>query len=197
MSRDFFINGESMILVKGRSDSAISVATQLGLADSPIRLTPELRRKDLHVDAWGSELPADVQIFLAAVTVRINFIHFDRSILDTCIGLSMGGVTTGSVGQLTRAGTRMGGGLPRFAVGNNYIGLNITSPVGNKPWRFYYAYLADTPFEFPLGTDASVVSTTWRVVPYTQDPWGGGSGENTVAGTGAAGYILWDYLQDS
>ena len=83
----------------------------------------------------------------------------------------------------------MGGGWPRFNSNNHYIGLNIASPVGIEPWRFYFAYLANNPYEFPLGTEKSVVKLNWRIVPYTEDPWGNG--------TGAQGTVLFDNVLDT
>ena len=187
MARDYFINGESLVSFKGNSASSIGSLTQLGLSTDPIRVTLELHHKDIIVDAWGPEVPADVQQFLAAVTVNINFIHIDRTVLDYCLQESMGGTT--AVGTLARAGLRLGGGVSRFAVGNHYIGLNISSPVAAKPWRFYFAYLTGTPVDVPLGTEKSVISTTWRVIPYTTDPYGGG--------TGSLGTLLWDHILDT
>jgi len=190
MARSFFINGETMVSVKGNINTTISSSTQLGLADGPITVTPDFRHRDINVDAWGNtEIPADVQVFLASVGVRITLIHFDRAVLDTVLAESLGGMN-GAVGQMPRAGTLMGGnGLARFAAGNHYIGLNLSSPVGNKPWRFFYSYLTGPPVEFPLGTEKSVAVVNFRVIPYAADPWGGG--------TGALGALLWDYNSDS
>lgn len=185
MVRDFFITGECLVLVKSRSDSSIGSLTQLGLSPERIAVTPIFKHKDINVDAWG-EAAVDVQWMLAEARVRMTLVHYDRSVIDECMRLSMGFPT--AVGQLARAGTRLGGGLARFAVGNNYIGLNLTAPIGNKPWRFYYAYLMGQP-EFPLGVEKSVVTLDWRVLPYTTDPWGGG--------TGAQNYVLWDYANDT
>lgn len=201
MARDFHINGESMVFVKGAAGTLIASLTQLGLADSPIVVTPRSHYADINVDAWGGrEVPVDVQYKLSDITVQINLIHYDREVLRTCLQLSMGGglIPGGIDGALGRTGTRLGGGVGRFAAGNSYIGLNIASPVDGLPWRFYYAYLADNPATYPLGAEKSVVQTVWRVVPYTNDPWGGGTAQpNTVAGTGSAGAVLFDHVLDT
>lgn len=187
MARAFFINGESLVQVKGRSDSSIGSLSELGLAEGPIRVRPRNFHKDINVDAWGMA-PPDVQWMLGDLTVAMTLIHFDPAVLETCLMLSQGGGQA-SVGQFNRAGTLMGNNTARFGAGNNYIGLNITSPVASRPYRFYYAYLPDDAIDWPLGTEKSVVELRWRVVPFTTDPYGGG--------TGARNYILWDRTADT
>ena len=82
----------------------------------------------------------------------------------------------------------------QFGSGNLYIGLILASPVGSKPWRFWYCYLANNS-EISLGTEKSLHNLTWRAIPYTNDPWGdaGGAQPNTVAATGSTGAVLWDH----
>lgn len=197
MARDFVIAGECLVLVKGRTDSAIANLTQLALSASPIRITPEFRHLPIHVDAWG-EAPVDIQFMLATVDIVIDMIHVDWSILDVCTQLSMGGAP--SIGSTARAGQRLGNGMARFApsvvspatgygAGNNLIGLNISSPVVGKPWRFLYSFMTAPPWEFPIGAEKSVVRTNWRAIPYTIDPYNGG--------LGAYGTPLWDHQLDS
>ncbi len=176
--RDFFINGESMVSVKGPSGSLIASITQLGLSDGQIPVNFENAFDDLNVNAWGKQ-PVDVQ--------SMTLIHFDPAVLNECYRLSQAGAA--AAGVLNRAGTRMGGGFARFAPGNNYIGLNILSPVEAAPYRFYFAYLTTNPLDFPLGTEKSVVTLNWRCIPYTQDPW-----QN---GFGAQGTVWFDRLTDS
>ena len=200
MARDFYIAGEVMVYVKGRSDSGIANISELGLATDQIRVSPRSSYEDLPVNAWGRGIP-DTQWMLQYVMVTINLIHVDPAILAECMRLSQGG--GGNVGQdgvFARAGQRLGNNQARFApsqvapatgllAGNNYIGLNLAAPVNGIPWRFSYAHLADQPADFPLGTDKSVISTNWRVIPYIQDPWGNG--------TGAYNYVLWDHVLDN
>ncbi len=185
--RDLFINGESMVSVKGNTNTSIALLTQLGLSDGDIKVSLQSSFDDVQVDAWGGKMPMEVQYKLTAANLTMTLVHFDRDVVNACIRESMGG--TGAIGQVGRAGTRLGGGAARFAVNNHFIGLNILSPVGNIPWRFYYAYLADSPLEFPLGTTRSVIQMQWRVIPYTQDPWGGG--------TGSLNSPLWDHVLDN
>lgn len=187
MARDFFINGECLVSIRGAAGTAIAAATELGLADSPITVTPNFKHQDIAVDTFGGAKgpPPEIQYFLSDVTVSMNLVHFDRTVLDEVWRLSMGGATT--IGTLPRAGSRMGGNVARYAAGWNFVSLRLTSQVGNKPWHFRSAYIVagGGGGGFPLGTERSVVPIQWRVVPYVQDPWG--------AGAGSSGVVLWDY----
>ena len=186
MSRDYHINGETLVQVKGRTDSAIGSLSELGLADSPVVVSPTFFHSDINVDAWG-DAAAEVQVMLAEIRVTMSLIHFDRTVLEECVRLSQG--YPSAEGRLARAGTRLGGNNARFAAGNNFVGLNLTSPIEGRPWRFYFAYLINPPFSWPVGTEKSSVSVTWRVIPYTQDPWQGG--------LGAGNQILYDHVLDT
>lgn len=185
MARDFFINGETMVYVKGNTDTPLSGLTELGLASEKITCTPVFKGEDLIVDAWG-DVPVDVQFMLAELRVSMTLVHIDRAVLDIVIRESMAGAS--SIGSLPRAGTRMGGGVPRFVSGNHYLGLNLSSPVGGKPWRFFFAYLFDQQ-EIDMGTKRSFFVLNWRVIPYTIDPYNGG--------LGALGTQLWDHTLDT
>lgn len=190
MARDFQIPGECLVYVKGRADSGIGALQELGLADGPINVSLKFNHEDIKVDAWG-QAPPETQWMLAEATVSMNLVHFDPSILDICIMESMAGAP--AIGQMRRAGARMGNNLARFAaggaLGNHYIGLNLTAPVSLKPWCFYYSFLAQNPATYPMGTQKQVAQLQWRVIPYTQDPWGGG--------TGANGTVLWSHTLDT
>ena len=185
MPRDYLINGESLVRVRGNTSSSISSLSELGLATDAIQVRPVFKHKDIDVDAWG-EAPPEIQFMLAEVIITMNLIHFDNVVLRECLRLSMGGAST--EGTLSRAGARMGGGVARFAAGYNFIGLNIASPVGATPWRFLHSYLSATPVIYPLGTEKSIAQCTWRAIPYLADPWNDGSG--------ASGVILWDHSSD-
>lgn len=190
MARDFFINGETLVAVKGRADSAIGAIQELGLSSDQITIRPQFRHRPINVEAWGDVEP-ETQFMLAHVDISFTLIHFDRDILDVCVMESMGGAP--AIGTTARAGARLGNNKARFGaggvLGNHYIGLNFTSPVGNKPWRFYYAFLTNQPMIFPLGAEKSAVMTNWRAIPYTQDPYNGG--------LGAFGARIWDHTLDS
>lgn len=188
MGRDIYINGETMVNVKGNSGSAIGSLTQLGLTDPQgiVTITLNYNHDDILVDAFGPNVPMDEQVFLSDAEITMTLVHFDEAVLEECLRLSLAAPV---FGQLSRAGTRMGANNARFAVGNSYIGLNIASPVAAKPWRFLTAYLTGPPVSWPLGTKRSLVSLKWRAVPYVQDPWGGG--------TGSQGVVLFDRTADT
>jgi hypothetical protein len=200
--RDFQIPGESLVFVKGNVVSYISGMLALGLATDQITVSPEFKHTDLVVNACGEGVP-DVQWMLSAVNISMNLIHFDQTVLQECIRLSMGGqgaiaaLNAGTDGTMARAGQRLGGGFARFASGNMLIGLNIVSPVQANPYRFHYCYLAGTPVVLPLGVDAQVAQCNWRCIPYCVDPFGSlNATDGTTSGTGALGYKLWDHTLD-
>lgn len=181
MARSYYVNGESMVLVKGRADSAIGTLTQLGLCSDSIEITINSTRKPIRVDAYGDE-PPESQFFGAGATVRMTLVHFDYSVLEVCLQESWG--SSPAVGAMGHAGSLMGNGLARFGAGgvfgNHFIGLNILSALGQQPWRFYYAFLADNPIMWPIGTEKSLVQLTWQAVPYSVDPWNSGNGSYGV-----------------
>jgi len=200
MTRDYYINGETLVLVKGNVLSGIPTLSQLGLADSPIVLSERYHHMDIEVDAWGRRVAPEIQTFLVDVFITMRLVHFDPAILDACWRESLAGAP--AEGATSRAGARMGNNQPRFAAGNHFIGLNLTSPVGPqnipKPWRFLYAYMNDRPRIFPLGTERSLVDVSWRAIPATDDPYGGGVMQPlTTFGTGAQGAVIWDHTLDS
>lgn len=183
MPRDFFINGESMVYVRSPSSVLIGAATQFGLADSPIRVSLDFRHLEIEVDAWGRQVPPEVQCMLASCNITMTLVHFDRAVLDECWRLSLGG--TDAAGTLPRAGARLGNNAAFGAVNNYYVRLGISSPVSNKPWVFKHCYMTGNPGEFPLGTERSVVTVNFKAIPYTRDPWNDGAG--------ALDQVLWDY----
>ena len=176
MSRAYYINGETMVTV---SNNALGGTQQLGLADSPIVINMNFRHDDIRVDTFGNAgIPPELQFMLADVSISMTLIHFDASILNTCIKESMGGAP--AIGQLPRAGTLQGGQVALGAAGNHFISMGLSSPVGGQPWLFYATYLANSPVNFPLGTERSAVRCNWRAIPFSTDPWGGGTGSQGV-----------------
>ena len=176
-----------MVGVKGNSGTSIASVTNLGLSMDAISVSPRFVQEDMMVDAYGGGLiPADVQQFLADVTISMNLVHFDPDVLDVCIRETCGSQGI-AAGTMNRTGARLGGGNARFAAGWHYVSLNITSPVAGKPFRFYNCYIVQ-PFTWPMGTHKSPVVLTWRAIPYTTDPWGGG--------IGSFGQVLWDNTLD-
>ncbi len=187
MARDFWVNGESMVYVKGASASYIANLTELGLSEGPIRIIPSYRHKDINLDAWGLAA-AEVQFMLAECQISMTLIHFDRTVLAACLQESLG-ATPLNEGTMNRAGARLGNGAAPFAATNHFISLNISSPVAGLPWKFPTTYLTGPPMEFPLGTEKSSVVLNWRAIPYTTDPYNGG--------LGALGTVLWTHTADS
>lgn len=189
MARDFQINGQCLVYVKGCSSSAIGNLSELGLTTDQIRVTPVFRTRDIDVNAWG-DVPPEIQFKLAEVRISMTLVHFDYDVLNACLTESMAGAP--ALGQLPMAGARMGNNKARFGAnpnGNHYIGLNLTSPVGGRPWCFLYSMLTNPPVDIPLGTDRTAVVCNWRAIPYTQDPWNGGNGSYGVA--------LWTHVLDT
>ena len=185
--RNLFIHGEALVYVKSGADAPgdLSAKSELGLSVDPIQVSLNFNFEQVVANAWG-RAPFEVQWMGAIAQVSMNLVHFDRTLLDACLQQSMGG--GGAIGQVGRAGARMGNNAARFAAGYKFIGLNIFSPVAGKHWRFYHTYLSETPMQFPLGVERSVVQLNWTAVPYTTDPWGGGTGANNA--------VLWDHNQD-
>lgn len=168
MARNYFINGPALVSVDG---------AELGLSDSPIQVSVNMRHLDITVNAFGSEggtVPPEIHSMLADCTISMSLVHIDRAVLDTAMAKSMGGTTAGT---LAKAGTLMG-------ANSKFMSLSIKSPDGAKPWRFPSAYLAAS-FSIGLGVERSIHQLAWRALAYQADPYGGG--------TGAQGAILWDY----
>jgi hypothetical protein len=191
MARDIFINGETLVLVKGRADSAIGAVSELGLAVDSIRIRQNFVYLPVQANAWGGSIPFEEQIMLQNCVISMTLVHFDPDVLDVCLNESLGGAA--SPGQVRRAGARMGNNLARFAgggqTGNHYISLNLSSPVAGKPYRFYTSHLEGPPIEMPLGTERSLVVLNWLAIPYTTDPYGGGSGANNA--------VVYDHVLDN
>ena len=181
MARAFYVAGE--VLVKVRN---AAIGTQeLGLSDSSIVITPTFKSMDIAVDTWGSTKgpPPEIQSFLAEASVSMTLVHFDQSVLNSCIAQSMAASTAGT---LSHAGTLMGGNAALQASGNYYIQLGLSAPIGGQPWTFFACKLEGN-YSYPVGTERSVVRLNWRVIPYPPggDPWNGGQGAN--------GVVLWNY----
>lgn len=189
MTRDFQISGPALVRVKGHTGSSIPVATDLGLSDGPIQPQFTYNHNNLSVDAFGGQagVPPDVQWMGAEASITMTLVHFDQAVLAECMRLSMANAS--AEGVMRRAGRRMGNNLARFAVGNSYISLSITSPDAGLPWRFLTAFLTGTPMQYPLGVERTGVILQWRAIPYQADPYGGGTGQE--------GAVLWDHNLDT
>jgi hypothetical protein len=173
VARRIVVNGESLVYVKGPAGSAIANLSELGLSDNPIVISIQPSHKEVLLDAWG-DVPLDVQTMNTQATCTMTLIQFDPDVVEEIARLSMGGAS--ATGRVARAGTLLGNGLARFAAGNNYFGLNIASPVGQRPWRFFTTYMPQPAVQWPLGAEKTVVTLSFRAIPYTEDPWRGGIG---------------------
>ena len=146
MGRNFIIAQETMVNADGE---------ELGLSYGPIRIIPSFKHQDLKADDFGPDVPPNVLWMLGTCTISMTLIHFDEQVLDDVINKSMGGSEDG---VLAAAGTPMN---------DNYVSLNIQPSGIALPWSFPSAYLADSPFEYPLGSQVSAVVLRWRAIPFT------------------------------
>lgn len=201
MARDFAIDGEVLALVKGGQHTSlfisgdISTLKQLGLASEPVRVIPRWIHKDIYTDDFGPDIPAELMTFLADVTITLPLIHFDPLILDTCLDESLGGTNAPFAGTMPPAGSLIGNGLPVLSSGCHYISLNLTSPVLNYPWHFPATVMTGPPLEWPMGTEASVVLTTWRAIPYI--PPTSSNSQGQVSEAISSGTVLWNRTLDT
>ena len=179
MPRNFYIMGACMVLVKGCSSNfPITGVTQLGLTDGPIHVSLKHYHKDIYVDDFGDRAPPEVLTMLGEATITMTLTHFDSTVLGACIAEAQQGGTEGTFGE---CGQPMGSQQPLFSANNHFISVNIQTDVFSsaQDWRFRACYLADTPYQWQLGTSRSLVSLNWRCIPYfSQQPEEGGAGGN-------------------
>lgn len=164
MSRDFQINGECLVKVKGAAGSDIATVQELGLAVDRVIVSPKFYHTAVHTDDFGPDVPAEVLWSLAECTITMTLIHYDNNILDVVIRESAAGR---SLGFMAGAGKPLGSYKPLFDKDCHYVSLNLLSPQLGEPWRFPTTYLAGTPAVYPLGVQATAVALTWRAIPYT------------------------------
>lgn len=143
--------------------------SELGLTDSPVTISVQINHLDIAVDAFGGQggAPPELQCMLGEASINMTLVHFDPDVLNSCLALSYGGAGTGT---MPAAGTRMGANAAVGAAPNKFISLTLSSPVEARPWNFPAAFLTNQPMQFPIGAERSVVSLTWRAIPYTIDP---------------------------
>jgi hypothetical protein len=185
MARAYFINGETMVYVKGAAGTAIASLTELGLSDTEVRIILGSKYDDIKVNAYGEMVPPEIQVFGGEARLSFTLVHFDQAVLRECIRLANAAPVEGQEG---RAGTLMGGGVALGVAGNNYVQFGFSSPIGQLPWRFFACILTDSP-EWPVGTHRSIVQCNVRAIPYSVDPWNNG--------TGLLGVPLYDHNQPS
>lgn len=182
MARQYYINGETMISVKGNVNSLIANTTQLGLSQDAIQVREEFLQDMIGVDAYGNPdghpNPPDMQVFGGYAVFKTNLVHYDPLVLQECIRLSFGNAP--AEGQQARAGTLYGNNVPLYGAGNCYITVGISAPIGGIPWTFVSCYMTERPFVYPLGTKRSIVEVEWRAIAYSVDPWNSGTGSQGV-----------------
>lgn len=193
MSRDFVINGESLVRVRFGAQLSPSISnivgsqtnlSELGLTEGDIRVSPNWSHDEIHADDYGPNIPAELHWMLSDCNITMRLAHFDPVTLQRCIQQSMAGQSLTNDGIMAGAGTPMGGFVPFLASGYYFMSMNILSPVLSTPWRFPAAYLAERPFSYPLSTKRSLVDLNWRAIPLPPNP--------TVEIT-SSGSILWDH----
>ena len=189
MSRDFVIPGATLVKVKGASSSGIDVLSELGLTSDEIRVSLRFAHSDLKVNDYG-DTPPDVKVEPLDATIRMTLVHYDRDVLRYCVMESMGGATT--EGTLVAGGRLMGGYNSLFETNCHYISLNLQTTDTNDEIRFRAAYLTGPPVEIPIGTKASLVSLTWRAIPYATAANQAGSLPAVPAEIAVLGAVLYD-----
>ena len=220
MGRDFNINGEALIEVRFgahisgnispaydldpvTNDPVLPVSGsfskyELGLSSDDVRVSPRTFHQDIHSDDFGGMAgpPSEVMFLGADLSVRMNLYHYEKDVLDMVIAESMAGRGTDAggflldAGILSPAGSLMGNYFGLGSSGNHFMQLTIRSPQLLKPYRVAAAYLADKPFDLPLGTRCSQVMLNFRGIPYFDPSMVGG-----IAASGeiqSSGRTLWD-----
>ncbi len=197
MARDFQINGE--VLVRVRGNAIIGTTFQdLGLCSDSVSITPNFKQMDIAVDAWGGSEgpPPEIQWMLADVDISLTLVHYDDTVLNNCIRQSMGGR---AIGRVARAGTRMGGGFAVGVAGNQFMNLLLTAPIptADRVWYFPATYLTGPPEVYPIGVQRSLVQLKFRAIPFPSNALADPAGTVTLTGTGAGnttgagGVVLW------
>lgn len=203
MGRDYYIQGECMVKVRGGAhipDFVGDVSRELGLASEGIRVAPQFSHQDLPAADFGGHSAPEVLWMGGDCRVSMTLVHFDKDLLEFCVMEAMGGV---SGGVFAPCGRPMGANRDLYASGNHYITLFLTSTGSSGlPYRFPACYLAERPLEIPLGTERSLVRLEWRAVPYAKLV---GVPTSTISTPGAStpaaivgevyssGVVLWDH----
>ena len=159
MARKFYIYGETLVYVKFTDQGEFQ---ELGMSSSPIEVIPRFIHQDKTTDSLGPEIPVEIMWQLADCRIAMNLIHYDDTILQTCVRESMGGKLADLFG-MAEPGTLMMN-MANPTKGHTMV-LGLRTIRKSKRWRFPSAYLAGQPLELPLGLDSSVAALNWRAVP--------------------------------
>jgi hypothetical protein len=183
MARDLYIQGPVLVKVRGTGALAAEeggeeTTHELGLTLGPVRVVPNLVHRDIRVDDFGPDIPAEIMSTLADAQIHMTLVHFDDDVLDKCIANSMGGQYRASGfsdtlvgGVFAGAGSLLGNGKQVGEPGNNFITLILTTTNASAlnvvaPYRFPTAYICANPLDIPLGTERSLVTVRWRAIAY-------------------------------
>lgn len=194
MPRSYNVYGETLIRVKGGPQSSLITSTDLGLTNEPIVITPRFYHKDIPVDDFGPEVPAEILRMPVDISIQMTLVHYDATVLALCTRETLGNSPDilNLDGVLGSAGEPMGKALALFARGNRYISVNLISGLflaqGKRPIRFRCCYLDGKPLEIPLGTTRTLVKLNWRCIPYVQP-----NSNDEILSEDA---VLFDYLFD-
>lgn len=162
MARDYNINGPVLVTV---TNNVIGTGIELGVCSSQVIVSPTFYHKELYSDDFGNMVPPEHLWMGADAIIEMSLVHYDDQVLYQCLAQSMGG---SKINSLAGFGKPMGGGQARGAAGNHYIKLTLASPDLGQPWVFPSAFLYQRPMMLPLGVERSLVTLTWRAVPYGQ-----------------------------
>ena len=198
MARSFVINGETLVKVKGVGALASSGGNaklwELGLTSEPITIMPRFFHQNIQADDYGPNIPANVMSMLGDCDIKLSLIHYDEQVLRNCIAQSMAYTSDGT---FRSAGTLLKNNGPIFSSGNFFTSLSLVpGRSSGLPWRFPYAYLADSPLELSLGTQRSLAVCHWKALPLstfrtTTLQASGGTRELTSDRA-----LLWDHERD-
>lgn len=198
MARDFCIFGACMVKVKGGEHlterggifngndlPTLQEPTELGLTSDQIQITPVYQKRDVLINNFAGA-PIDKMNRLAMAYITTNFVHFDEDVLDVCFreSLAGGGDPSNRGFSFGKSGRLLGNGLPMYASGNYLLGMALISTDATRQWRFPSVFV-DERVVFPIGSERSIVSVTWGILPYV--PYSAGKDYSSLSGK------LWDY----
>jgi hypothetical protein len=202
--RQWVITGPALVLVKGNiyvpGEGNVDQPSmwELGLALDDIRVSLYPRHKNILVDDFGPDIPADVMAQMCDATIAMKLSHYAEDVLDQCFNMANGTKGNGTVhGILNGAGVLLGGGAnlhdPYYSYtsisssGNSFISLNIEGfGEGEDAYRLQFpsSFLQGPSPVIPIGAKHCLPDLLWRAVPYAPPTL---SGE--IIGSGAILYL--------
>jgi hypothetical protein len=173
MARQYQIFGEAMVRVKFGAHVPEPTLSDLGLSHDAIAINFTLHHRPVKIDNFGPIIPVDNLWMLEDAQIIMNLVHWDANVVDQCLAECGAGSANpitnppAEPGYMAAAGTPLGGGVPAFASGYHYVGLNIIpGPDTSDLWRFPACFLTQHPIVLPLGTKRSVLQLRWQAIPY-------------------------------